>query len=362
MSILERREKGSKMELPKIQSGVNNFRYSAAGSSDFVVPSVRQSWEEVKLKGDGCIEFCDAFPIVTLKDLKLCEKLGAGVSSTVFRCVHLPSGKEFALKSLQYDDQVDKLKLVVAELHALHVLRHPNVVNLFSAFHQDKHIHILMSLVDGGSLNDFIKYCPSVPEDALGRIAWHALQGLLFLRKNHYLHRDLKPSNILISRQCEVMIADFGLARQLRDTRDMTTSFLGSLCYMSPERIHHESYGLKSDVWSLGVIIYQCVLGRFPFGGPRVAFWDLTHTSQEEVHIEVPSNYSREVTDFISCCLQFNVENRHSVEQLITHSWVQRYNNTESDKGLEEWIHLVERLRQEEKRKPVLSLQDIGIK
>ena len=84
--------------------------------------------------------------------------------------------------------------------------------------------------------------------------------------------------------------------------------------------------------------------------------------AQEEVHIEVPSNYSREVTDFISCCLQFNVENRHSVEQLITHSWVQRYNNTESDKALEEWIHLVERLRQEEKRKPVLSLQDIGIK
>ena len=357
MSILNRRKTGNEMDVPRLQSTNPDNKVNSPRSGDFSLPSIRQSWDEVKFK-DGEVVFSEKFPIVTVKDLKILEKLGSGVSSTVHRCIHVPSGQQFALKRLKYDDQLEKLQLVVAELHALHKLRHQNVIDLFSAFHQDRNIHILMSLIEGGSLDDFIKIIPCIPELAIGRIAWHVLQGLFYLRKNHYLHRDLKPSNILISKEGNVKIADFGLARQLRDTSDLTTTFLGSLCYMSPERIQQESYGLKSDVWSLGIIIYQCSIGKYPFGGPRVAFWDLPIKSQEDVNVVLPNNYSTELVNFISCCLQFDVEKRYSVEQLIEHDWVKKFNNDFYDQYLLNYIKDVSSKKNSQKK---FTLQDLDL-
>lgn len=299
---------------------------------------------DIRTKSDGSILFSDEYPMISLDDLDVKEVLGSGVQGTVSRVIHIPSGRVFAQKDIKVTDK-SQLQKTIDEIHSLRLLSHPNVVCLFTAFYQRRQIHILMDYINGASLGDYIKFVPVVPEKALGEIAIQCLSGLLYLRKNHLLHRDLKPSNIMIALDGMVKIADFGLARQLRATDDFTKSFTGTTSYMSPERVREDNYGLKSDVWSLGVILYQCAIGNYPFGGKKAAFWDITFDNQETVNIDLPSDFSQELKDFLSRCLQVKTETRASIEELIAHPWAVRFSQLNDKSALLEWIKQANDLR-----------------
>ena len=293
---------------------------------------------DIRTKSDGTVLFSDEYPMISLDDLEVKEVLGAGVQGTVYHVVHKPSGREFAQKDIKVIDKTN-LQKTIDEIHSLRILSHPNVVNLFTAFYQRRSIHILMDLVKGASLGDYIKFVPVVPEKALGEICVQVLNGLLYLRQNHILHRDLKPSNIMISLDGNVKIADFGLARQLRATNDFTKSFTGTTSYMSPERVREDKYGLKSDLWSLGVILYQCAIGNYPFGGKKAAFWDLNFEAQDTVDVVLPESCSDLLKDFISRCLQVDTEKRASIEELISHPWAKLFAASNDKSALIEWIN-----------------------
>lgn len=344
MSLLERRAKKG-IEIPKLRpDSPGYFTDPAAPDADFEPFRESSDFGDIKIKSDGTFLFSDAYPIVKLADIDFHEKLGSGVQGTVYRCHHLPSGKEFAVKSIHVEDKAT-LQKTVDEIHSLRILKHENVVNLFSAFYQKGKIHILMDLVHGASIGDYIKFSPSIPEVPLGRICYQVIQGLMYLRRCHYIHRDLKPSNIMLSLDGVVKIADFGLARQLRSTKDFTTSIIGTTCYMSPERIRSEEYGIKSDIWSLGVILFQCALGRFPFGGQKAGFWDVNFESQEDFSVTLPEGYSDSLTALITRCLQIDETKRASIEELAADPWVRRF-ETEGREELTAWIRNAEELRQ----------------
>ncbi|EAX90669.1 STE family protein kinase [Trichomonas vaginalis G3] len=338
MSIYNRRKGNT---LPKLDSDSGFF-----SNVDKTADPLRESTDfgDIKTKSDGTMLFTDEYPRICLDDLNVKELIGAGTQGTVSDVIHIPSGREFAMKNIHVIDKTT-LQKTIDEIHSLRKLKHTNVVQLFTVFYQKGDIHILMDLVRGASLGDYIKVVPVVPEKALGQIAIQCLSGLLFMRKNHILHRDLKPSNVMVALDGSVKIADFGLARQLRATGDLAKSFTGTMSYMSPERIREDNYGLKSDVWSLGVILYQCAIGKFPFGGMKIAFWDVNFDSSDEVDVKLPPECSENMRDFISRCLEVDTNARASIEELVEHPWAKEFSGIREFADLVSWVADAEQKR-----------------
>ena len=305
---------------------------------------------ELKVSSDGTI---------SLEDYDLCEQIGHGTQSTVIRVVKRSTGQAYALKRIRYTDKKETLQCIVNELHCLNILRHANVVRLYTAFYFEGQIHIIMALVNGFSLSEHLRLTPQVPEPILGRMVYFVLQGLLYLRRNHFLHRDLKPTNILLSHEGEVKIADFGMARQLSASTEQAKSFLGTICYMAPERLNCRSYSFKSDVWSLGMIVYQCAVGKFPFPGDpnKLEFWELKHFLTDDISVSLPDGYSKELFSFISSCLKVNESVRAAVEDLVMHPWVVKYSGAEHQEALVTWIRANEEKKAQEQR----SLRSISL-
>jgi serine/threonine protein kinase len=213
---------------------------------------------------NDCQELFKAFQPMLPADIEELNLIGSGAFSNVYRVNHRPTGRVYAVKRMSIPAQDVQKKQLVNEVNALAQLRHANIVPLISGFYYAKQLNIVMELVDGGSLCDYLKICPVIPEPVLGRITWFCLQGLYYLRQNHYLHRDLKPANILLSKIGTVQLADFGMARQLQNSIDTAFSFCGTFCYMAPEKATGQNYSFASDIWSLGLVVYEAALGRFP--------------------------------------------------------------------------------------------------
>ncbi|OHT17457.1 Mitogen-activated protein kinase kinase 2 [Tritrichomonas foetus] len=289
-------------------------------------------------------ELTKDFPKIKINDLDFGPTLGHGASANVYRVTHRQTGKEYAIKKISFREKKEITQQVVTELHALRVLKHENIVQLYSAFYSSGHMYILMELIDGGSLSDILKVSPYIPEPVIGRLAYHVVQGLLYLRQHHYLHRDLKPSNILITQKGEVKIADFGMARQLDRSVDTAQSFLGTMVYMSPERLREEGYSFLSDIWSFGIIIYQCAVGKFPlFDAKNSNLWELISKLSSDVEVKLPQQYSAELTDFITGCLKINPNNRTPVDSLIDHPFLARYKDPAAQAPLLQWTLDVQR-------------------
>jgi mitogen-activated protein kinase kinase 1 len=217
-------------------------------------------------------------------------------------------------------------------------LHHENLLPLVSGWYLSNQLNILMELVDGGSLASLLQVSHPIPEAALGRIAWFCLQGLAHLRKEHILHRDLKPSNILISTTGRVQIADFGMARQLDGSIGEADSYRGTFCYMAPEKLHDAKYGYPSDVWSMGLVVYECALGRFPIGGAEeLMYWHVVDAVSHDIDVQIAGG-SPELIDFVRRCLKYDPEDRDTVEQLCGHPWVARYKSEAANVELLRWI------------------------
>ncbi|KAL0354406.1 UNVERIFIED_CONTAM: Mitogen-activated protein kinase kinase [Sesamum radiatum] len=168
-------------------------------------------------------------------------------------------------------------------------------------------------------------------EPSLSDLARQVLCGLYYLHKRKIVHRDIKPSNLLINSRRIVKIADFGVSRVLAQTMDPCNSSVGTIAYMSPERINtdlnHGQYdGYAGDIWSLGVSILEFYLGKFPFSVGRQGDWaSLMCAICMSQPPEAPASASREFRDFIACCLQRDPAKRWTAGQLLKHPFILQY-------------------------------------
>ena len=293
-------------------------------------------------------------PKVDPQDLEFGPKLGFGATSSVCKVKYKPNNQDYALKIIKFTEQSSVIQTIVNELHTQSKLDHPNIVHLFSAFYYKKQIHILMQLIDGASLFDYLNVIPTVPEQALGYLTWQSLQGLYYLRTHHVIHRDLKPSNILLSKNGQAKIADFGLAKELRESTQLVSSFTGTICYMAPERLQERDYSFVSDIWSLGVIVYQCAYGEFPLSKmfkKKIDYWELISISEQNIDIQLPPQYSPDLTTFLKKCLQINPKERATVEMLLTDPWVQQFQDPSNA------IYLQQYIQQADKQKKIATNQ-----
>jgi serine/threonine protein kinase len=147
----------------------------------------------------------------------------------------------------------------------------------------------------------------------------------------------MKPANILINSEGFVKLTDFGITKTLENTAEFCTTFVGTKNYMSPERILGNEYSYSSDIWSLGLIVYELATGSFPYHFSKV-FIEHVECILKEPEPTLPSNagFSSELQNFITRCLKKNPEERDSVIELCAHPWILKY--SDRDANLELWL------------------------
>jgi len=185
-----------------------------------------------------------------------------------------------------------------------------------------------------------VKNYGCMPENVLAATAYQALWGLAYLHHDRRLHRDVKPQNILCNSRGEVKLTDFGISKELENSIGLCQTFVGTFKFMSPERIRSVPYSFPSDIWSLGIVLVECLTGTYPY--PEcVTPIDMAQTILESpAPVPDPTKCSPQFADFISCCLKKEPHNRVHAEVLLHGApWLQMYGLT-STASARELIYL----------------------
>jgi serine/threonine-protein kinase len=205
----------------------------------------------------------------TISHYRIIEKLGEGGMGVVYKAEDLKLHRFVALKFLPPHVSDDEAAQRFAnEAHAVSALDHPNICAIYEIDQTPEgQMFIAMPCYEGASLQEMIKGGPLALDEAIG-IASQVARGLAKAHEKGIIHRDVKPGNILVTSDGLAKVVDFGLAKlatQARLTRVGTT--VGTVMYMSPEQARSEEVDERSDIWSLGVVLYEMVTGRPPFEG-----------------------------------------------------------------------------------------------
>ena len=196
--------------------------------------------------------------------------LGKGATGTVYLAKDTFSGKEVALKTIEPEVFRDPEFGTVYRSQFLNEaslagkLRHPHIVAILDAVVEENSGYIAMEIVSGGDLSQFVKADSLLPVEDVLQIGFKCCGALEYAFAQGIVHRDIKPANIMIVKGTDVKIADFGAAF-LRKSQAVQTAAMGSPFYMSPEQIEGKELTLHSDMYSLGVVLYELLTGRRPF-------------------------------------------------------------------------------------------------
>ena len=186
---------------------------------------------------------------------------------------HNTTGLVMAMKEIRLELDDAKFAQIIMELDILHRCVSPFIVDFYGAFFQESRVFICMEHMDGGSIDKI--YGDGIPEGVLRKIALSTVMGLKSLKDDHnIIHRDVKPTNILVNTRGQVKICDFGVSGNL--VASIAKTNIGCQSYMAPERIASGgvaaagaqpggSYSVQSDIWSLGLSIIECAMGRYPY-------------------------------------------------------------------------------------------------
>ncbi len=201
---------------------------------------------------------------------KLVRLLGKGTSGAVYSALDTFSGKEVALKIVDpeiFQDPefgLERRAQFLSEASLAGMLIHPHVVSILDAVVQSDTGHIAMEMITGGDLSQHIEPGTLLPVPEVIEIAFNCCSALEYTSRVGIIHCDIKPANIMIAEGTDVRITDFGSAI-LQKSKVVRTAAMGSPHYMAPEHIAGEELTFQSDMYSLGVVIYQLLTGRLPF-------------------------------------------------------------------------------------------------
>ncbi len=206
----------------------------------------------------------------TISHYKVIKKIGQGGMGVVYKAEDIKLERIVAIKFLspQLSDSEEEKKRFIHEAKAASALEHNNICTVHEINETEEgQLFIVMSYVEGENLREKINAAPLKVKEAI-EIAIQTAEGLRLAHKNGIVHRDLKPDNLMITREGTVKIMDFGLAKIKGRTRlTQLGNTLGTFSYMSPEQSRGEEVDNRSDIWSLGVVLYEMLTGQLPFKG-----------------------------------------------------------------------------------------------
>jgi len=208
----------------------------------------------------------------TLGKYRVLEALGRGGMAQVYRGYHPQLDRYVAIKVLRADLVEDKkfLKRFRQEAHAVSGLRHANIVQVFDFDAQDDFYYMVMELLEGDTLrarlNEFRLKKQRMPLTEIVQILTDALNGLEYAHSEGVIHRDIKPANIMLTKKGQAVLTDFGIAQIIGSTQaTVSGALMGTLSYMAPEQGLEGQCDARSDIYSLGIVLYEMLTGYTPF-------------------------------------------------------------------------------------------------
>lgn len=260
--------------------------------------------------------------VILGKRYEILGRIGSGGMADVYKGRDLKLNRYVAIKVLKSDYRSDEvfIKKFLSEAQAAAGLMHPNVVNVYDVGQDRGLYYMVMELVEGITLKDYIEKKGRISPKETISISIQMVTGLQAAHNQHIIHRDIKPQNIIISKDGKVKVTDFGIARATTSTQTISTSVMGSVHYTSPEQARGGVVDQKSDIYSIGITMYEMVTGHVPFDGDSTVTVALKHLQEE---IIAPGEEVSDLPYSLECiimkCTQKNPALRyHDCASLLT--------------------------------------------
>ncbi|XP_060808327.1 serine/threonine-protein kinase ULK3 [Amyelois transitella] len=293
------------------------------------------------------------------------ERLGTGSYSTVYKAyTKVGARTTVAIKCIDKSrikhsgSAVDNL---VTEIRLLKTLTHPHIVHMKEFTWDDKNIYIIMEYCCGGDLSKYIQRYGRVPEKQVLYFLQQLASALKFLREKGVVHMDLKPHNLLLHKDSDgkyiLKVADFGFAQHM--SAEWSRAVRGSPLYMAPE-VFSGGHDARVDLWSVGVIMYECLFGRAPYSS--ATFKELIDKIQRKAPIEIPrsASISAGCRDLLTRLLQHDPDRRISYEDFFNHDYLD-LEHMPSRENYEKAVSLIRRaIELERARRPAPALAAYG--
>ena len=254
-------------------------------------------------------------------DYILFDQIGQGTFSKVTSAVHTITEQIVAVKILdksKIEDKVD-IERINREIEILKHISHPNICQLYETYATMHNYYLMMEYVNGGDLFDYISENSFLSEHKACYFFRQLISVMEYLSSLGISHRDIKPENILLNEdRTQIKVIDFGLSNY-SDKSELLHSSCGSPCYASPEMLSGDPYwGLGTDIWSAGVVLYSMLVGGLPFDDAELK------TLYEQIKggkFFIPSTLSLEAIDLLKKILRVDPEKRIKIKEIKEHKW-----------------------------------------
>jgi mitogen-activated protein kinase kinase 1 len=338
LSIVNSAQVGSPVTLTEEINEENNTSLLLKNFRDNTIPILPETLENKNKIDPDVLDFEPS-------NWKRVSTLGRGSQGVVEKRVHQSTATLAALKLVHVNTDTEYLKSLKADLQLLQACDSEYILQCYGWFHDKGRFHdsigIALEFMDMGSLSDIMQATGPINESVLGYITYQCLKGLEYLHnEKKMIHRDIKPSNLLVNSNGQVKIADFGVVVVFWHKNVRIEN------YMAPERIQGENYTNDSDLWSLGLSVLECALGRYPY-------YDATNTEKASTAFQImdlvvtkavpesPATCSEAMKDFISICLRKESGTRTSASKLLEHPLVKHYASIDCNGMFRNWLETV---------------------
>ncbi|CAI9730873.1 testis-specific serine serine/threonine-protein kinase 1-like [Octopus vulgaris] len=212
-----------------------------------------------------------------------------------------------------------KVKFLPRELAIFPLLDHPNIIKLFHEIRVGHKIYVVMEFAGHGNLLDYVELHGGLLEPKSKAFFSSILSAISYMHSKQIVHRDIKCENILLNRENEVKVSDFGFAREIKEGQ-LSSTFCGSMAYSCPEILQKKPYyPMSADAWALGIVLFKMVFNRFPYKSH-----DMNNIikMQTEKKFTFPKVVSYSLQDMINNILEPQLDKRFGVTDIISHTWI----------------------------------------
>ena len=254
------------------------------------------------------------------------QELGSGSYGRVYLIKHNKTNEEYALKVIDKKKLMQmygRIDIIKNEINIHSKLSHENIMRLYNVYEDENSINLILEYAKNGNLYELL----SQPENKKGLDEQRAfdyfiqvVNAVYYLHQNNIIHRDIKPENILIGKKGLLKLCDFGWAKEL--TLENRSTFCGTVEYMAPEIFGSENYDFGVDIWSLGILLYEMVIGHSPFKAKNMKSVILNIKSHDLTY-EKP--LSHECRNLIEKILNINPQKRLKIKDILDHPFVKKY-------------------------------------
>lgn len=252
---------------------------------------------------------------------EILEVIGEGGMAVVYKALCHRLNRHVAVKIMRDEMAADEefRRRFCAESHAVAMLSHPNIVAVYDVSHNDEIEYIVMELINGITLKQYMNRRGAMGWKEVLHFSRQIAKALSHAHERGIVHRDIKPHNIMILRDGTIKVADFGIAALESEVHENSGQTIGSIHYMSPEQARGKSPDVRSDIYSLGVVMYEMLAGKLPYTGDNLADIALAHANaQPENLLDINPDIPAEMERIVMKALNTDIHQRYqSANELL---------------------------------------------